>query len=334
MSYNQPGPYGGQPQQPGPYGQGGGQPPQQPGQGPYGQPAQPPQQPGYGYPQQPPQQAGGYGYPQQTPPPQQGYGYPQQGQGFPQQQGYSQPPTFTGAPQPGGGKKKTGVIIAAVAVVAALGVGAYFVFGSSDSGGGEAKDDGPHKLVTPATVLDGYQKEEGSSDDGLDSDDTSDLEKAGFKDPENVNAAYEKEDTANPLASKYLQFIGAYGKSEDPAAVLDAMFAKMNEEAKKEEGKEKVGELVGSPQEFTPEGLDGALMKCQESKFKNNNPSSSDSPGAPKEISMPICIWSDYSTVGIVIAPDLGAALTGKSADLGDAAETAAKLRKEVRVKL
>src|SRR5436190_1888155 len=48
MSYNQPGPYGGQqPQQPGPYGQQ----PQQPG--PYGQ--QPPApQPGYGYPQQAP----------------------------------------------------------------------------------------------------------------------------------------------------------------------------------------------------------------------------------------------------------------------------------------
>ena len=87
MSYNEPGPYGGQQQpqydpysggyqQPGPYG--GGQqydPYGNPQPDPYGQQQG---QPGYGYPQQPPPEQPDYGYPQQPPPEQQAYGYPQQ----------------------------------------------------------------------------------------------------------------------------------------------------------------------------------------------------------------------------------------------------------------
>lgn len=144
MSFNQPppGPYGQQPPQPGPYGQ-----PQQP----------PAPQPGYGYPQQggqvPPQQ--GYGYPQQAgqAPPQQGYGHPQQ----PAQPGYGQQAPYGGQQTPygmipqgpeesGGNGKKVGLIIGAVAVVAAIGVGAYFVFGS----GGEVK---PYTISLPEKLL-------------------------------------------------------------------------------------------------------------------------------------------------------------------------------------
>ncbi|KOT39067.1 membrane protein, partial [Streptomyces caelestis] len=77
----------------------------------------------------------GYGYPQQAPPPgQPGYGYPQQpGQPGvpPQQPSYGQQPPYGQAPYgmppqppaPGGGGKKAGIVIGAVAIVAALGVG-------------------------------------------------------------------------------------------------------------------------------------------------------------------------------------------------------------------
>ncbi len=82
-------------------------------------------------------------------------------------------------PAPGGGKKKTGLIIGAVAVVAAIGVGAYFVFGGGGSGGGsDIADDGPHKLTTPATVLGEYKKAE--SDSGtMDAGDMKDAEQWG-----------------------------------------------------------------------------------------------------------------------------------------------------------
>jgi hypothetical protein len=119
------------------------------------QPGPPYQQgPTGGFPQQGPQ-----GYPQQGPTPQ-GYpqqGYPQQGQGYPPP-GYGQ----QGYPQPGYPPKKSGpgggvialIVVAAVLVVAGLGVGGYFLFrdnsGNGDNGGSttaapssQAKPSGP-----------------------------------------------------------------------------------------------------------------------------------------------------------------------------------------------
>ncbi|MEV0253020.1 hypothetical protein AB0H82_01915 [Streptomyces sp. NPDC050732] len=307
MSYNQPGPYGGQPpQQPGPYGQ----PPQQPG--PYGQPPQAPQP--------------GYGYPQQAPPPQ-----PQPGYGYPQQAPYGQQPhaPYGQVPPPppgGGGKKKTGVIIGAVAVVAALGVGAYFVLGGSDSGGGSSvADDGPHKLTTPETVLSEYEKSSNQSG-GFNSSDMKAAEKAGVTDPEDVDAAYEAGDESNPLSQKLIQFMGVYGEIDDPGKVVDGMFAKVKKDSQKPGAK--TGKLVGSPKDFS---TDDAVLKCQESVIKNDNPGSGSS-SAPKEIHMPVCIWGDHSTVGVVVPIAVSDAMAGKIS-LDDASATALKFRKEVRVK-
>ncbi|MFD0419939.1 hypothetical protein [Streptomyces sp. NPDC127108] len=326
MSYNQPGPYGGQqPQQPGPYG---GQ-PQQPG--PYGQPQQAPQ-PGYGYPQQPPQQPG-YGYPQQPPqgvPPQQPpYGQPQQPGPYGQQ---PQAPYGQVPPPPGGGGgKKTGMIIGAVAVVAAIGVGAYFVLGGSDSGSAEVKDDGPHKLTTPATVLGDYKKAESTGTDfSFSDDDLEDAEKDGVKNGEDVNAEYSTGDPSNPLAGKALNFMGIYGDIENPDKLVDKMFSRMKTQSEKEdEGKQRTGELVGSPKDF---GSDKTALKCQESVIKNDSPSSGTSSG-PKEIHMPICIWADHSTLGVVIPIELADAMAGKSPSLEDSADTTKKFRDDVRVK-
>ncbi|MFF1376634.1 hypothetical protein [Streptomyces sp. NPDC058308] len=338
MSYHQPGPYGGQqPQQPGPYGGGQpqqpgpyGQPPQQPG--PYGQPPQAPQ-PGYGYPQQAPpaQPQPGYGYPQQAPQ-QGGYSQPQQpgpyGQ-FPQQAPYGQVPP----PPPGSGKKKTGIIIATVAVVAAAAVGGYFLLagkdddkgGSSTVADGGIKDDGPHTLTTPGTLLGEYEKNEGDSG-GFNSSDLTAAEKAGVKDPQDVDAAYKSGDDSNPLAQKAIQFMGVYGDIDKPEKVVDAMFAKLKHDS---QGKNsETGELVGSPKDFS---TGAAALKCQESVIENDNASSGSSSG-PKEIRMPVCIWSDHSTLGVVVPVEVANAMAGKLS-LDNASATALKVRKEVRVK-
>ncbi|MFB6838866.1 hypothetical protein [Streptomyces sp. NPDC056361] len=315
MSYNQPGPYGGQPpQQPGPYGGQPGPYGQQPG--PYGQQPQAPQ-PGYGYPQQAPQGV----------PPQQPYGYPQQQPGP-----YGQQPPY-GAPQGPGGyvphppapkKSKAGWVIGAVAVVAAIGVGAYFLLGG---GGSSVADDGPHKLITPETVLGEYKKapDKGGSSSGDDS--LAEAEKNGVKNAKKVKATYQVENKANPLASKMISFSGLYGEIDDPEKVVDAVFASAKAEADKDAGKGDAPQLEGSPQAYEPDGLDGAVLKCQQAKGKGDA-----STGVPT-FTVTMCVWADHSTVGFVVPVDMSAMMTGKGASGEEAAGIAAKLRKEVRVK-
>ncbi|MYT69679.1 MULTISPECIES: hypothetical protein [unclassified Streptomyces] len=318
MSYNQPGPYGGQqPQQPGPYGQ-------QPQPGPYGQQPQAPQ-PGYGYPQQAPP-----GVPPQQPPnpygqqPQAGYGYPQQQAPYGQDQYGQYPPP----PPAGGGGKKAAIIIGAVAVVAAIGVGAYFVIGGGGGGGGASvTDDGAHKLSTPATVLGEYQKTDTSSSDGFDSSDMKDAEKDGLKNGTPVSAGYQVKDAANPLSGKVLQFQGAYGEIDDPSQLVSGMFEKgASEIAKGSSTGDGKATLVGDPTDYS---TDDVTLKCQELKFENTSGSTSTT---PKEMHMPLCIWSDHSTMAMVTSANIADMMSGKSPDLKEAADITAKLRKEVRV--
>ncbi|WP_338676671.1 hypothetical protein V1460_29660 [Streptomyces sp. SCSIO 30461] len=349
MSYNQPGPYGGQPpQQPGPYG---GQPPQQPGPygggqpGPYGRPPQAPAQPGYGYPQTPPQS--GYGYPQA--PPQPGYGYP--GQPPQQQPGpYGQPPHQQGpygqplqqppygagpgvypAPPAQGGGKKVGLIIGGVAVVAAIAVGAYFVFG----GGATLADDGPHKLTTPAKVLGEYNSlsngnQAGSTDNSV----SEDLEKSGVKDGKSVVGAYttadldpselNRFDLADPTTwppelatAKGISFFGAYGRIDDPKKALDTLFADMNKNASGSGGK---GKLVGTPEEVSPDDFDNGTMKCQAAEGSD--------PVTKQTKTDWFCAWADYSTIAMVSPGD-----RTKNVDKDTAMDITAKLRNEIRTK-
>ncbi|WP_234535951.1 hypothetical protein [Streptomyces shenzhenensis] len=320
MSHNQPGPYGGPPpQQPGPYG---------PQPGPYGQPPQAPQ-PGYGYPQQAPQaappQPGPYGQP-----PQPGYGYPQQGvppqpNPYGQQPPYGQPPY--GVPQPpapGGGKKRTGLIIGAVAVVAAIGVGAYFVLGGT--GSGALKDDGPHKLTAPASVLSGkYQRYGAPSQEKASSSDAKDLAKAGVTDATSVGAVYStidlnSLDTTDPTSVAKAQtaenftLVGFYGAVKDPQAALDATFTQMKASSSSDDGK-----LVGDAQSVSPDGLDGAVMKCQQVKGKSQL--------TGKDQTAYMCVWADYSTIGIV-EPTAGV----RTYTLDESAKIAADVRGDVRV--
>lgn len=321
MSHNQPGPYGGPPQQPGPYGQ-------QPG--PYGQPQAP--QPGYGYPQQPPPPAQpGYGYPQTPPqgvPPQQPGPYGQQQPPYGQQPYGQQPYTVPQPPVPGGGKKKTGLIIGAVAVVAAIGVGVYLVVGGGSGGGGGAgssvADDGPHKLTTPSVVLTEYKKSSGDSNTMTKSD-LQDAASWGVKDAKDVSASYEVKDTSNPLGGKILSFGGVYGTIDDPGKAVDAFFSFMKNDSKKENVT-----FEGSPKEYKPAGLNGAILKCQGAKVENSSAASS---GMAKEMGVTYCVWGDHSTLGFVMPMKYSDIAAGNATDPTEAAATTAKLRNEVRVK-
>jgi hypothetical protein len=316
MSYNQPppNPYG---QQPG-YGQ---QPPQQGG---YGQP-QPPQQGGYGQPQGQP----GYGYPQQGPP------QPQYGQ-MPPQQGYG-----GGYPPPPPPKKNTGlIIVGAVVALAVIGGGVFLLTNKKDdngSGSGNGKGNGnnsvavkndgkKYKLTLPATVAGTYTKSADTTDNtALSSKDKAEFSAMGIENPQNASARYK---SGSGLAVKGLNFEGLWGTVKDPSKVPDAAFATVATDGS---DSETTAEMVGSPQTFKPAGLDDAVMKCQKMKVTPKNPSGS----GPQSITFPVCIWADYSTVGIVSVTDSAAVLTGKdSGSLADAADTTAKVRKDVRVPL
>lgn len=332
MSYNQPGPYGGEPPQgqPGPYGQQPGPYGQQPG--PYGgQPPQgPPQgQPGYGYPQQAPQGVP----PQQQPAP--GYGYPQQ----PQQPGpYGQQPPappYGQAPYGGGQvpmppaapKKKTGLIIGvAVLALAVIAGGAYLL--TSGGGGDSVADDGKtYKLTTPETVLGGtYKKSPSQNDDQMSEKDIKEAEKWGVTNPKSVGASYT---SGKAATQKMLSFSGVYGEISDPEKVVDAMFANMKAEAEKDKDTKTKGELVGSPKAFTPDGFENGVLKCQDTKITDTSGT-----GSSKPTTMPLCIWGDHSTVVFVLDMDMAAMMTGKSVPMEGAANNTAKLRNDVRVEV
>ncbi|MCX4652323.1 hypothetical protein OG249_10485 [Streptomyces microflavus] len=336
MSYNQPGPYGGQPPQgqPGPYGQQpgpyGGPPPQGPPQG----------QPGYGYPQQappgvPPQGQPGYGTP---PPGQPGYGYPQPQQPGPYGQ---QPPTPPyggqppyGAQPPQQPKKKTGLIVgASVLALAVIGAGVWY-FAAGGASNSDVADSTKGYKLTPAAAVDDYKQNPSkpARSGPLTGKSKSDAEAAGVKDPQQAGADYQSGSKDNPLTQKMLLLQGYWGEVEDPAKVINNSFN--DAEAKMREGSNgnKVS-LVGSPKDVKPAGFDGALMRCQDIKTINEKADGTLAKG-PTEVITPVCIWADYSTVGMVVAVDVGGALTGKGIPQDDVAALAAKLYNTSRTKI
>ncbi|MBM7167957.1 hypothetical protein JQK87_05940 [Streptomyces sp. G44] len=285
--------------QPGPYGS---PPPQQPG--PYGGP--PPQQPGpYGGP--PPQQPGPYGqHPQQQPAP------------------YGQFPP----PPRGGGGKKTGLVIGAVVVVAAAAVGGYFLFAKDD--GSSVADDGKrYKLTAPATVLGNFKKLEGSGGGGgMSSSDLEDLEKRGISNPKDIHAAYQH---GEGPAMKSLNYSGVYGDVDDPEKVVDAMFAETEKNSMN--GSDGGMKLIGEPQEFTPDGFENGIMKCQKAEYSMGAVGSDDA-GVPNSFQTPMCVWGDHSTVAYAVYSDAAATRTGEDIALKDLAAQVADLRDDVRVEV
>ncbi|MEV0785003.1 hypothetical protein AB0I52_18905 [Streptomyces sp. NPDC050423] len=333
MSFNQPGPYDGQqPQgQPGPYGQ-------QPG--PYGGPppqGQPQGQPGYGYPQQAPQ-----GVPPQQQPPQPGYGYPQAQQPGPYgqqpptppyggQPGYGQQPPFPPAQQP---KKKTGLIIGAVVVALAVVAGGVYFLTSGGGGSGDVADSTKGYKLTPAASVDTYKQDisKAKPATAVTGKDKTEADAMGVKNPYKVSAQYVSGDMEkNPLTAKILMLEGIYGEISDPEKVIDGSFKNAEKEAAMSEDAK--GSLVGSPKEASPANFEGALMKCQDIKVINDEADGTAANG-PKEMTMPVCIWADYSTAGVVIGFDIGGAMTDKPMSQDETATLAAKLYNTSRTKI
>ncbi|MCX5140244.1 hypothetical protein [Streptomyces sp. NBC_00338] len=344
MSYNQPGPYGGQqPQgQPGPYG---GPPQGQPGPygqqpGPYG--GQPPQgqpqgQPGYGYPQQAPQ-----GVPPQQQPQDPAYGYPQAQQPGPYgqqpptppyggQPAYGQQPGFPPAPPQ---KKKTGLIIGgAIVALAVIAGGVYFLTSDGGASNSDVADSTKgYKLTLPASV-DAYKAQTagGKTVSPLTGADKTSIESSGIKNPSGVSNSYQG-GSEKDLSMKILSFQGYWGEVSDPASVINNSFDEAKANMTKGDSASKA-ELVGSPKDVSPAGFKGAVMRCQNLKMENPDGDGSVDKG-PKSFEMPVCIWADYSTVGIVTGIDMGLAMTNKAMSQDDVAALAAKLYNTSRTKI
>ncbi|MEU3961310.1 hypothetical protein AB0F42_16015 [Streptomyces buecherae] len=309
MSYHQPGPYGQQPQQPpqpGPYGQGGAA-----------------GDPGYGYPPQPPQ-PGPYGQPPQ------GYGYPQQQPGPYGQMGPYQQPGPPMPPRGGGNRNKTvGIVVGAVVACAAV-VGGVLLFNGGDSEGDSAKnkkkdtvvgdtggqqDSGgtgetggteggqpatKYKLTGPATILTSYNRVgQPDTETGIG---TGDEEPTSFTTDGSVSSKYQ-----GP-GGKRLSVGGAYGASSDPEASVDWVLRRLRANTT----------LKVAPQEFTPTGFDGDVLKCQVLEQSS--------------ILMQACSWGDASTVGVAIIGDPLSVRDLSAINLSQAADTTARAYKDIRV--
>jgi hypothetical protein len=231
-------------------------------------------------------------------------------------------------PAPGGGKK-TGLIVGAVAVVAAIGVGAYVVL-SGSGGGSDVADDGPHKLATPQTVLGEYKR---FSEDGATAGDDSavQLKQSGVENGTTViggysTADFDSYDPSDPASgsgasqfanARTITYAGAYGEVADPAAALDKFFADMKKSSEENSSSGARAELIGEPEAVD---LDGALMKCQAAKGQNLL--------TKKEKTDWFCAWADHSTIAMVSPGD-----AAKDVTKDVAADITAKIRAEVRVK-
>ncbi|CAM5309598.1 hypothetical protein SALBM217S_02667 [Streptomyces griseoloalbus] len=121
---------------------------------------------------------------------------------------------------------------------------------------------------------------------------------AGVSDATSVTAIYsttdlttldpeDPSDLAKLQTAENITYFGVYGKVEDPDKALDVMFTQMH----KNTDDEKVT-LVGDPKSVSPDGLDGAVMKCQEAETTH--------PVTNKEQTTFMCVWADYSTVAVV----------------------------------
>ncbi|MCC3770226.1 hypothetical protein [Streptomyces sp. UNOC14_S4] len=267
------------------------------------------------YPPQPPMQPTPYGQPgpygQQAP-----YGQPQPNAPYGQQSYPGMPAPYPPPipPQRGGKGKVIGLTVAALVVVGAIIGGATTLLKNSSS---SVSDDGKrYKLTMPDTVLADYTKDPDFHDQDVfnNSGAKRDLRIMGVKNPDSTAAAYEND--RDPADQKMLRTIGVWGEIDKPENVVDGMFTSLAKSAKRTT-------VEGSPQTVTPPGFDNAVMKCQYTH-----------PGGGDDIILPLCIWADHSTAGVVYVGDKKRSSNGLKIPFDEAAEKVAKLRTEIRVEI
>ncbi|MFH9420897.1 hypothetical protein [Streptomyces sp. NPDC017529] len=291
----------------------------QPPPGPYGQP---PQQPGpYAYPQQggpvPPQQP--YGYPQQAQAP---YGHPQQPQPpYGQQPQYGQQAPYGQGPQGGKGKgTKIVLSVLAVAVVAGIGVGAYFAFGP----GGDVKPytmEFPEKLPGNDAGRADFGKVAGKDEKKDVSNDTK-TKALSITEGTGVSASYMNAE------KQQLTINGTYGKVADPKSAVNKLFADLEKQT--QELQSKGGgkmETLTPVTEYSPSGFDGAVLKCKSTKY------SVETDVLDSATTTTVCIWGDSSAVTAVIntAVDARTQTTGVARTAPQLAEWTQEIRDAVR---
>jgi hypothetical protein len=219
-------------------------------------------------------------------------------------------------PAPGGGKRKAGIFIGSIAVLAVIGMSVFFTIGGS--GDSHIADDGAHKLSAPRTILDGRYKRVSAQSDSLTENEIKEFESWGVHDPRDVTAVYTTESGITTIA---VTVSGFYGTIDDPERAVDAMYAKLKAQSEKDSGH---GKLVGSLKEFKPSDFENGIMKCQQTETID-----------VVTKTYAFCIWGDHSTLSYVTSYDpvsLGA-VSWNSTSLEDAADLTAKVRKDVRVR-
>ncbi|MFF2373394.1 hypothetical protein ACFVUW_03340 [Streptomyces xiamenensis] len=242
----------------------------QPPPGPYG--SQQPPQHGYGTPQPPAAPYGGAPY-----------GGPQYG-GAP----YGQVPPPAG-PASGGGKgngKMIGITVGVLTLAAALGVGLVLVLNGDD--GPSLTDDGTKYTLATPEEIGGYALTYGDETDEFFT--SKEARRVGFTEEGAAMATYAQDESSED--SNLLFFQGSWGTVTDPANTPGEMFAMIAEDLNEDADEDDRVELVGSPSSMSPSGLHNAALSCQEMKPVQPEP------GEP-EVSF-VCIWSDYSTIGVV----------------------------------
>ncbi|MFD3331852.1 hypothetical protein ACFWV1_04230 [Streptomyces sp. NPDC058700] len=178
-------------------------------------------------------------------------------------------------------------------------------------------DDGPHRLTAPVEVLGGtYKSVVGKADEPRPLNESKAKYLAGTgmsADSTSVANVYATSAELHDVPkAEGLVFLGVHGEVKDPERTLDAVFAEMR--------KRPDTTPVGDARDMSPDGLDGAVMKCQKAEPKT--------PTLPGHTRTGVrCVWVDYSTVGVVT-------LSNPAADysMEEAAEITAALREEVRV--
>ncbi len=216
--------------------------------------------------------------------------------------------------------------------LAVIGAGVwYFAGGASNS---DVADSTKGYKLTPAASVDDYARDTAKPvrSGPVTGKSKEDAEAAGVKNPQQAGAEYQSGSKDNPLTQKMLLLQGYWGEVEDPAKVINNSFSDAEKKMSESSNGAKVS-LVGDAKDVKPTGFEGALMRCQDLKTINDKADGTLAKG-PKEVITPVCIWADYSTVGMVVAVDVGGALTGKAMAQDEVAALAAKLYNTSRTKI